>query len=122
MRPRGELGGECRRISRSHLRGDGANRASYILADNPAIEPGDVFRHQRSYRGQFSMLPDVTWSSLRCESSTAGSRSRPPAAIVLFITASHFIMRRSAGSCRLDAAAVGKNLAEEGVLIRNSAG
>jgi 5-oxoprolinase (ATP-hydrolysing) len=94
-----------------------------IIADNPSIAPGDVFVTNDPYRGG-SHLPDVTVvtpvhsvaGSLR-ESEENGSRSEPTT--LLFFTASRAHHAEIGGVAPGSMPPFSKNLAEEGVLIRN---
>ena len=88
-----------------------------ILADNPRIEPGDVFVTNDPYRGG-SHLPDVTVVTPVHESSAAAATAgRAPQ--LLFITASRAHHAEIGGIVPGSMPPQSKNLAEEGVLIRN---
>ena len=84
-----------------------------ILADNPAIDPGDVFVTNDPYRGG-SHLPDVTVITPVHESSSDATPSR-----LLFFTASRAHHAEIGGIVPGSMPPFSKNLAEEGVLIRN---
>ncbi|HUY91027.1 MAG TPA: hydantoinase B/oxoprolinase family protein [Pirellulales bacterium] len=81
----------------------------HILADNPQIEPGDVFVTNDPYRGG-SHLPDVTVVTPVYDE--AGEQ-------LLFFTASRAHHAEIGGIRPGSMPPFSKNLAEEGVLIRN---
>jgi 5-oxoprolinase (ATP-hydrolysing) len=88
-----------------------------ILADNRAIEPGDVFVTNDPYRGG-SHLPDVTVvTPVHEPPAAAAAAGRPPR--LLFITASRAHHAEIGGIVPGSMPPQSKNLAEEGVLIRN---
>ncbi len=105
-----------------------------ILADNPSIEPGDVFVTNDPYRGG-SHLPDITIvtpvhegcgrSPDRATRPTEGlpapdqlkAELQPPR--LLFFTASRAHHAEIGGIAPGSMPPFSKNLAEEGVLIRN---
>ncbi len=80
-----------------------------ILADNPDIEPGDVFVTNDPYRGG-SHLPDVTVVTPVHESGSGR---------LLFFTASRAHHAEIGGIRPGSMPPFSQNLAEEGVLIRN---
>lgn len=80
-----------------------------VIADNPTIRPGDVFVTNDPYRGG-SHLPDVTVVTPVHEA--AGGR-------LLFFTASRAHHAEIGGIVPGSMPPFSKNLAEEGVLIRN---
>ena len=82
-----------------------------ILADNPAIRPGDVFVTNDPYRGG-SHLPDVTVVTPVHELSASASS-------LLFFTASRAHHAEIGGIVPGSMPPFSRNLAEEGVLIRN---
>ncbi len=84
-----------------------------ILADNPAIEPGDVFVTNDPYRGG-SHLPDITVVTPVHSARGAGDEAR-----LLFFTASRAHHAEIGGIVPGSMPPFSKNLAEEGVLIRN---
>jgi 5-oxoprolinase (ATP-hydrolysing) len=88
-----------------------------ILADNPAIEPGDVFVTNDPYRGG-SHLPDVTVVTPVHESPAAAAAAGHTPRL-LFITASRAHHAEIGGIVPGSMPPQSKNLAEEGVLIRN---
>lgn len=79
------------------------------IADNPAIRPGDVFLTNDPYRGG-SHLPDVT---------VVTPMHDPPSGRLLFFTASRAHHAEIGGIVPGSMPPFSKNLAEEGVLIRN---
>jgi len=81
----------------------------YVLADNPTLRPGDVFVTNDPYRGG-SHLPDVTVVTPLFDE--AGER-------LLFFTASRAHHAEIGGIVPGSMPPFSKNLAEEGVLIRN---
>ncbi len=88
-----------------------------ILADNPAIAPGDVFVTNDPYRGG-SHLPDVTVvTPVHEPASIAAASGRAPK--LLFITASRAHHAEIGGIVPGSMPPRSKNLAEEGVLISN---
>jgi 5-oxoprolinase (ATP-hydrolysing) len=101
-----------------------------IIADNPAMQPGDVFVTNDPYRGG-SHLPDVTvvtpvFDAIPLPSGEGGVRSTPgeghlasSAAQLLFFTASRAHHAEIGGITPGSMPPFSKNLAEEGVLIRN---
>ncbi len=93
-----------------------------ILADNPRIEPGDVFVTNDPYRGG-SHLPDVTVvtpvhgpSEMNCGEAVRGDVA-PPA--LRFFTASRAHHAEIGGIVPGSMPPNSRNLGEEGVLIRN---
>ncbi len=87
-----------------------------VLADNPSLEPGDVFVTNDPYRGG-SHLPDITVVTPVHE-----GRDRSPdgaAPRLLFFTASRAHHAEIGGIVPGSMPPFSKNLAEEGVLIRN---
>ncbi|MEW4528482.1 hydantoinase B/oxoprolinase family protein, partial [Maioricimonas sp. JC845] len=80
-----------------------------IIADNPTIRPGDVFVTNDPYRGG-SHLPDVTVITPVIDRETEE---------VLFFTASRAHHAEIGGIVPGSMPPFSKNLAEEGVLIRN---
>jgi 5-oxoprolinase (ATP-hydrolysing) len=80
-----------------------------ILADNPQMFPGDVFVTNDPYRGG-SHLPDVTVVTPLFD---------PAAGKLLFFTASRAHHAEIGGSTPGSMPPFSRNLAEEGVLIRN---
>jgi 5-oxoprolinase (ATP-hydrolysing) len=80
-----------------------------ILADNPQIAPGDVFVTNDPYRGG-SHLPDVT---------VITPVHDPRTAALLFLTASRAHHAEIGGIVPGSMPPFSRNLAEEGVLIRN---
>jgi 5-oxoprolinase (ATP-hydrolysing) len=96
-----------------------------ILADNPDMQPGDVFVTNDPYRGG-SHLPDVTVvtpvfevaGTLRVPSiAVHGTRSVPTT--LMFLTASRAHHAEIGGITPGSMPPFSKNLAEEGVVIRN---
>jgi 5-oxoprolinase (ATP-hydrolysing) len=96
-----------------------------ILADNPDLWPGDVFVTNDPYRGG-SHLPDVTVvtpvfqvvGTLRVPSADSdGTRSVPTP--LMFLTASRAHHAEIGGITPGSMPPFSKNLAEEGVVIRN---
>lgn len=85
-----------------------------ILADNPAIEPGDVFVTNDPFRGG-SHLPDVTVITPVHEAPHADGRPRR----LLFFTASRAHHAEIGGIVPGSMPPFSTNLAQEGVLIRN---
>jgi 5-oxoprolinase (ATP-hydrolysing) len=85
-----------------------------ILADNPAIEPGDVFVTNDPYRGG-SHLPDVTVVTPVYESPADAGRAPQ----LRFLTASRAHHAEIGGIVPGSMPPQSRNLAEEGVLIRN---
>jgi 5-oxoprolinase (ATP-hydrolysing) len=85
-----------------------AETVKRIVADNPVIEPGDVFVTNDPYRGG-SHLPDVT----------VITPVRSGDLRLLFFTASRAHHAEIGGSAPGSMPPFSKNLAEEGVLIRN---
>ena len=85
-----------------------------ILADNPAIEPGDVFVTNDPFRGG-SHLPDVTVVTPVHESPHADGRPRR----LLFFTANRAHHAEIGGIVPGSMPPFSTNLAQEGVLIRN---
>ncbi|HKD37978.1 MAG TPA: hydantoinase B/oxoprolinase family protein, partial [Pirellulales bacterium] len=88
-----------------------------ILADNPVIEPGDVFVTNDPYRGG-SHLPDITvvtpvYGPNLIESAIGSTRP------LMFFTASRAHHAEIGGIVPGSMPPLSKNLAEEGVLIRN---
>lgn len=81
----------------------------WILADNPEIHPGDVFVTNDPYRGG-SHLPDVTVVTPVHDSLTGE---------LLFLTASRAHHAEIGGIVPGSMPPFSRNLAEEGVLIRN---
>jgi 5-oxoprolinase (ATP-hydrolysing) len=103
-----------------------AETVKHILADNPAMQHGDVFVTNDPYRGG-SHLPDVTVvtpvfnvaGTLRVPCSGGnGTRNAPPTEL-LFFTASRAHHAEIGGITPGSMPPFSKNLAEEGVLIRN---
>ncbi len=88
-----------------------------ILADNPAIEPGDVFVTNDPYRGG-SHLPDVTVVTPVYESPAEAAAAGRPLRL-RFFTASRAHHAEIGGIVPGSMPPFSKNLAEEGVLIRN---
>ncbi len=88
-----------------------------ILADNAAIEPGDVFVTNDPYRGG-SHLPDITVvNPVHGDALSASTpHSKRP---LLFFTASRAHHAEIGGNVPGSMPPLSKNLAEEGVLIRN---
>ncbi|MBX9790386.1 MAG: hydantoinase B/oxoprolinase family protein [Pirellulales bacterium] len=86
----------------------------HILADNPAIEPGDVFVTNDPYRGG-SHLPDVTVVTPVHEASRRDHAARR----LLFFTASRAHHAEIGGIVPGSMPPFSTNLAQEGVLIRN---
>ena len=84
-----------------------------ILADNPSIEPGDVFVTNDPYRGG-SHLPDIT-----VVTPVHSARGAADEARLLFFTASRAHHAEIGGIAPGSMPPFSKNLAEEGVLIRN---
>jgi 5-oxoprolinase (ATP-hydrolysing) len=84
-----------------------------IVADNPVIRPGDVFVTNDPYRGG-SHLPDVTVVTPVHETASQSSNPR-----LLFFTASRAHHAEIGGISPGSMPPFSKNLAEEGVLIRN---
>ena len=82
-----------------------------IIADNPAIKPGDVFVTNDPYRGG-SHLPDVTVVTPVFSGNSVDER-------VVFFTASRAHHAEIGGMTPGSMPPFSKNLAEEGVLIRN---
>jgi 5-oxoprolinase (ATP-hydrolysing) len=80
-----------------------------VLADNPRMAPGDVFVTNDPYRGG-SHLPDVT---------VVTPVHDPPTGRLLFFTASRAHHAEIGGIVPGSMPPFSKNLAEEGVLIRN---
>ena len=88
-----------------------------ILANNPTMEPGDVFVTNDPYRGG-SHLPDITVITPMYESAAvAAAADRSPQ--LLFITASRAHHAEIGGIVPGSMPPQSKNLAEEGVLISN---
>jgi 5-oxoprolinase (ATP-hydrolysing) len=85
-----------------------------ILADNPAIEPGDVFVTNDPFRGG-SHLPDVTVVTPVHEAPQADGRPRR----LLFFTANRAHHAEIGGIVPGSMPPFSTNLAQEGVLIRN---
>ncbi|MGD9646983.1 MAG: hydantoinase B/oxoprolinase family protein [Pirellulales bacterium] len=85
-----------------------------ILADNPAIEPGDVFVTNDPFRGG-SHLPDVTVVTPVHEAAHPDGRPRR----LLFFTASRAHHAEIGGIVPGSMPPFSTNLAQEGVLIRN---
>ena len=113
--PRGELVANAPHIP-VHL-GAMGETVRRVLADNPAIAPGDVFVGNDPYRGG-SHLPDVTVVTPVHEAEAAGS-SRDQRPRLLFFTASRAHHAEIGGIVPGSMPPFSKNLAEEGVLIRN---
>ncbi|HEY2146699.1 MAG TPA: hydantoinase B/oxoprolinase family protein, partial [Pirellulales bacterium] len=88
-----------------------------ILADNAVIEPGDVFVTNDPYRGG-SHLPDITVVTPVHDDVPSASTpgSTPP---LLFFAASRAHHAEIGGIVPGSMPPLSKNLAEEGVLIRN---
>eukprot|EP00913_Durusdinium_trenchii_P013344 g12525.t1 len=84
-----------------------------ILEDNPNISPGDVFVTNDPYRGG-SHLPDVTVVTPVFDDADDASR-----ADILFFTASRAHHSEIGGIVPGSMPPFSRNLAEEGVLIRN---
>ncbi len=84
-----------------------------ILADNPTLQPGDVFVTNDPYRGG-SHLPDVTVVTPVHQSAVNGDPPR-----LLFFTASRAHHAEIGGITPGSMPPFARNLAEEGVLIRN---
>jgi 5-oxoprolinase (ATP-hydrolysing) len=90
-----------------------------ILADNPDMRPGDVFVTNDPYRGG-SHLPDVTVvTPIFAQSQQTSGTGVPPANELLFFTASRAHHAEIGGIRAGSMPPFSKNLAEEGVLIRN---
>jgi 5-oxoprolinase (ATP-hydrolysing) len=85
-----------------------------IVADNPAMNPGDVFVTNDPYRGG-SHLPDVTVVTPVHAANWDGA----PAPQLLFFTASRAHHAEIGGVAPGSMPPFSTNLAEEGVLIRN---
>jgi 5-oxoprolinase (ATP-hydrolysing) len=86
-----------------------AETVKAILADNPAMQPGDVFVTNDPYRGG-SHLPDVTVVT----PMFAAQKSKP-----VFFTANRAHHAEIGGITPGSVPPFSRNLAEEGVLIRN---
>lgn len=87
-----------------------------ILEDNPQIAPGDVFVTNDPYRGG-SHLPDVTVvTPVFGEAATSNDN---PQSSILFFTASRAHHAEIGGIVPGSMPPFSRNLAEEGVLIRN---
>lgn len=84
-----------------------------IIADNPTIRPGDVYVTNDPYRGG-SHLPDVTVVTPVHDQPSGGVNPR-----LLFFTASRAHHAEIGGIAPGSMPPFSKNLAEEGVLIRN---
>ncbi|HEX5106232.1 MAG TPA: hydantoinase B/oxoprolinase family protein, partial [Pirellulaceae bacterium] len=95
-----------------------------IIADNPAIQAGDVFVTNDPYRGG-SHLPDVTVvTPVFCEGRPESPTIRNPQSAIrnpapAFFTASRAHHAEIGGITPGSVPPFSKNLAEEGVLIRN---
>jgi 5-oxoprolinase (ATP-hydrolysing) len=98
-----------------------------ILADHPDMQPGDAFVTNDPYRGG-SHLPDITVVTpvfaereLSKTQSPSGNTSdfRPPTSDLLFFTASRAHHAEIGGITPGSMPPFSKNLAEEGVLIRD---
>jgi len=92
-----------------------------IIADNPDMAPGDVFVTNDPYRGG-SHLPDVTVVTPVFDETTSSnpqSAIRNPQSQLLFFTASRAHHAEIGGIVPGSMPPFSKNLAEEGVLIRN---
>lgn len=87
-----------------------------IIADNPQMRPGDVFVTNDPYRGG-SHLPDVT--VVTPVFATEAGDERHVAPPVLFFTASRAHHAEIGGITPGSIPPFSRNLAEEGVLIRN---
>jgi 5-oxoprolinase (ATP-hydrolysing) len=85
-----------------------------IIADNPQIDPGDVFVTNDPYRGG-SHLPDITVISPVHDSTSKNGTSRQ----LRFFTASRAHHAEIGGMRPGSMPPNSRNLAEEGVLIRN---
>ncbi|MBW3542881.1 MAG: hydantoinase B/oxoprolinase family protein [Planctomycetes bacterium] len=91
-----------------------------IIADNPEMQPGDVYVTNDPYRGG-SHLPDVTVVTpvFGQPSAVSGQRSADGREELLFFTASRAHHAEIGGIVPGSMPPFSKNLAEEGVLIRN---
>jgi 5-oxoprolinase (ATP-hydrolysing) len=89
-----------------------------IIADNPAIRPGDVFVTNDPYRGG-SHLPDVTVVTAVHANASASDGSLAASPELLFFTASRAHHAEIGGIAPGSMPPFSKNLGEEGVLIRN---
>ena len=94
-----------------------------IIADNPIMRPGDVFVANDPYRGG-SHLPDVTvitpvFVESEHESRDEASGSNKQAVAPAFFTASRAHHAEIGGIAPGSMPPFSRNLAEEGVLIRN---
>ena len=85
-----------------------------VLADNPSLQPGDVFVTNDPYRGG-SHLPDITVVTPVHDAEPNASGKRE----LLFFTASRAHHAEIGGIRPGSMPPFSKNLAEEGILIRN---
>ncbi|MEX0585248.1 MAG: hydantoinase B/oxoprolinase family protein, partial [Pirellulales bacterium] len=88
----------------------------HVIRDNPEMQPGDVFVTNDPYRGG-SHLPDVTVVTPVFESQAAEAGQIKP--WLLFFTASRAHHAEIGGITPGSMPPASRNLAEEGVLIRN---
>jgi len=114
--PRGQLVVNAPHIP-VHL-GAMAETVRRIMADNPDMGPGDVFVTNDPYRGG-SHLPDITVITPVYSSGNFGSPLSGAGDELLFFTANRAHHAEIGGISPGSMPPCSKNLAEEGVLIRN---